>query len=89
MALVVRREGAAVTSLPDVTGQPPGPTGRLAALPAGEFRWHYGPTETDPYPGSMWHYDCGLEVMTFEGAYICGCGAYYDPDDDAPEGDGQ
>jgi len=42
---------------------------------AGEdLRWHYGPTESDPYPGSMWCYDCGAQVWCFEDGYICsGC----------------
>lgn len=35
------------------------------------MRWHYGPTATDPNPGSMWHYDCGGEVWGFEDGYIC------------------
>ncbi len=37
--------------------------------------WHYGPTDTDPDPGKMWHYDCGQEVMYLEGGHICRCGA--------------
>ena len=35
------------------------------------LRWHYGPTETDPDPGSMWHYNCGGEVWIIEDGYIC------------------
>lgn len=39
------------------------------------LRWHYGPTETDPYPGNMWCYDCGSRVMCGDGGFGCtGCG---------------
>lgn len=49
------------------------------------LRWHYGPTEADPNPGSMWCYDCGAEVWVFDEGYICrGCGRQ-DDDEDAPE----
>lgn len=41
----------------------------------GRLQWHYGPTEKDPDPGSMWCDDCGAEVWCFDGDYICrGCG---------------
>ena len=36
-----------------------------------EFRYHYGPTATDPDLGKMWHYDCGGEVMIIDEAPIC------------------
>ena len=39
------------------------------------LRWHYGPTESDPDPGTRWHYDCGGEVLVIEGALVCSkCG---------------
>lgn len=45
-----------------------------ASLPKTEqqkLRWHYGPTEEHPDPGTMIHYDCGGEVMFIEDGYIC------------------
>lgn len=41
------------------------------ANPTPELRWHYGPTDADPEPGKMWHYDCGGEVWYFDGGPIC------------------
>lgn len=39
------------------------------------LRWSYGPTETDPDPGSMWCEDCGGQVCVFkDGVYVCDCG---------------
>ncbi len=41
--------------------------------------WHYGPTATDPDPGSMWHYVCGGQVWFIEDGYICSkCGQQED-----------
>lgn len=40
-----------------------------------ELDWYYGPTDTDPDPGKMWHRGCGGEVHAVEGGYICSCGA--------------
>lgn len=40
-----------------------------------DFRWQYGPTETDPRPGAMWHVGCGGEVTYVEeipGCVKCG-----------------
>lgn len=45
-----------------------------------DLSWHYGPTEADPDPGGMWHYDCGgrvgwIKTGPGEGGHICECGA--------------
>lgn len=39
-----------------------------------KLKWHYGPTDTNPDPGRMWHYECGKEVLYIEDGYICECG---------------
>lgn len=39
--------------------------------------FHYGPTDTDPDHGKMWHYNCGRECYVIDGAYICDCGAQW------------
>lgn len=44
------------------------------------LEWHYGPTKTDPDPGKMWHYGCGLEVLFIEDGEICQCGAQWFPE---------
>jgi hypothetical protein len=51
-----------------------------------ELRWHYGPTDWDPEPGHMWHYDCpaGRGEVMIDGdgwAYCEGCEATQAPDD--------
>lgn len=47
----------------------------LPETPSPTLRWHYGPTESDPDPGTMWHYDCGGWVMSFKEGLICAkCG---------------
>lgn len=48
---------------------------KVETEPPALLSWHYGPTDTDPNPGSMWHYGCGGEVMLFDGHAVCGCGA--------------
>lgn len=59
-----------------------------------ELSWYYGPTDSDPDPGAMWHYGCGGRVewiksgpsaeidgvLVDDGAMVCDCGAQ----DDAP-----
>lgn len=52
-----------------------------------ELRWHYGPTDWNPDPGRMWHYDCPAgagEVMYDKdgGAYCEGCGDWQAPEDE-------
>jgi hypothetical protein len=43
------------------------------------MRWHYGPTEKDSDPGTMWHYDCGGWVLACEDGLICAkCGEQYE-----------
>ncbi len=39
------------------------------------LRWHYGPTDAEPDPGTAWCYDCGGRVWFSEGHGVCGCGA--------------
>lgn len=56
--------------------------GAIAAMEAGSpLRWHYGPTDYDPTPGTMWCYDCGGVVLIVEGVHGCtGCGREGDGD---------
>lgn len=59
---------------PTISGPPTGSDEGEATL-----RWHYGPTATDPNPGSMWCDDCSGEVWILEDGYICrGCGRQAD-----------
>lgn len=39
--------------------------------------FHYGPTDTDPDHGKMWHHGCGQEVYAGDNIYTCGCGAQW------------
>lgn len=43
--------------------------------PEARLAYEYGPTETDPDPGKMWHADCGGEVYAIEDRLVCDCGA--------------
>jgi hypothetical protein len=61
----------AVSKLPAGTGARIPEETPLVELERPELRWHYGPTETDPNPGAMWHYDCGGEVWYIDDAPIC------------------
>lgn len=45
------------------------------------LRWHYGPTPTDPEPGNMHCYECGGDVLVFDGVRGCSkCGREELPD---------
>lgn len=49
--------------------------------PQSEFEWHYGPTDSNPDHGLMWHTGCGGEVYGFTEGYICSkCEAGSEPD---------
>ncbi len=69
----------------DAGNGPQEPAQAVAAL-----RWHYGPTDADPNPGSMWCYACGGEVWSFkDGTLACTkCNATEEPDAIAPEDEG-
>lgn len=52
---------------------------------AAELNWHYGPTDWNPDPGRMWHYDCpggrGEVMYDKDGsAYCLGCKASQPPE---------
>ncbi len=54
-----------------------------------ELRWHYGPTDWDPQPHHMWHYDCpgGRGEVMYDGdgwAYCMGCDAVQAPEEERP-----
>lgn len=72
----------------EATGDTPGPQKPAQAVAA--LRWHYGPTDADPNPGSMWCYACGGEVWSFkDGTLACTkCNATEEPDAIAPEDEG-